>query len=86
MKRKTQKQQILDKLKQGKLNSYTATFEMRIKQAPTRIKELRESGYKIKSTTKNDRSVDWELTEIPLKDRSYKWVIGKDNIARKEYI
>lgn len=81
--RVTQRQRILDILKNGKLNSYVATYELRIKQAPTRVRELRESGYKIVSTTNKDRSVDWELTELPLSERPYKMVVGSDNLARK---
>jgi hypothetical protein len=64
----TQKEQILERLKQGKLNSYEATYDMRIKQAPTRIKELREAGYTIISVTQPNRSVDWVLEET--RDRS----------------
>ena len=84
--RRTQRQRILDRLKEGPLNSYEATFEMRIKQAPTRIKELKEEGYKIISTRQKDRSVDWELAELPLKDRMFKMVVGEDGLARKVYI
>lgn len=84
--RVTQRQRILDILKNGKLNSYVATYELRIKQAPTRVRELRESGYKIVSTTNKDRSVDWELTELPLSERPYKMVITDKNLARKVYL
>lgn len=82
---KTQRQKILDRLKEGKLNSYVATYDMRIKQAPTRIRELKDEGYKISSTPKKDRSVDWELEELPLKDRPYKMVI-EGNVARRVYL
>jgi hypothetical protein len=57
----TQQKRILDRLREGGLNSYIATYEMRIKQAPTRIKELKEAGYKIVSRRRKDRSVDWLL-------------------------
>lgn len=59
--RPTQQEMILKRLKNGPLNSYEATFQMRIKQAPTRVKELREIGYNIISRPKRDRSVDWVL-------------------------
>jgi len=82
---KTQQQRILERLKVGKLNSYEATYEMRIKQAPTRLRELRELGYQIVSIPQKDRSVDWELTDVPQSEKPFKWVIGDDNVARKEY-
>lgn len=84
--KETQRQKILNILKNGKLNSYVATYELRIKQAPTRVRELREAGYKIISTTNKDRSVDWELTELPLSERPYKMVITENNLARKVYL
>jgi hypothetical protein len=59
----TQQQTILKRLKDGPLNSYEATFQLRIKQAPTRIKELRQQGYSIISRPRKDRSVDWVLVQ-----------------------
>ena len=59
--KQTQKQLLLNKLYEGAVNSYTATFSYGIKQAPTRIRELREQGYNIVSVAKSDRSVDWVL-------------------------
>ena len=60
----TQQQKLLDKLRQGKVNSYYATYAMKIKQAPVRIKELKEQGYNIISIPMNDRSVDWQLITL----------------------
>ena len=57
----TQREQILKALQNGPLNSYTATYDLHVKQAPTRIKELKEQGYTIESITKPNRSVDWIL-------------------------
>lgn len=57
----TQQQRLLNALKQGPVNSYKATYEMSIKQAPTRIKELRNLGYQITSMPERDRSVTWVL-------------------------
>lgn len=67
--KRTQQQRILQELQKGKLNSFYATYEMHIKQAPTRIKELKEQGYFIASNERNDRSVDWELIAEPKKER-----------------
>jgi hypothetical protein len=85
--KETQRERILEALKEGKLNSYYATYQMRIKQAPTRIKELREDGFNIVSTTNKDRSVDWELVSIPDKYRSYRMEVDPStNLARKIYL
>ena len=65
----TQQQELLSELRKGKVNSYQATYAMRIKQAPTRIKELKELGYDINSVTKSDRSVDWYLNSEPQKPK-----------------
>lgn len=62
---KTQQEQLLEALKQGSVNSYYATYTLRIKQAPTRIRELKDLGYAITSVNKPDRSVDWELWGSP---------------------
>jgi len=83
--KETQRSKILKVLKEGRLNSYTATYNMKIKQAPTRIKELKELGYKILSLRNKNRSVDWILVGLPLENKAYKFVIGKDNIARRVY-
>lgn len=62
----TQQQILLSQLKQGSVNSYFATYSLRIKQAPTRIKELKEAGYQIISKPNKDRSVDWRLVGSPV--------------------
>lgn len=61
MNKQTQQDKLLQALKEGPVNSYRATYLMGIKQAPTRIKELRDSGIKIKSILQRDRSVNWVL-------------------------
>ncbi len=87
MKRPTQQQRILARLKEGKLNSFEVTYEMRIKQGPARVQELRLMGYKILSIPKRDRSVDWKLVGVPDSDRPYKMEFDTvNNIARKVYI
>ena len=85
----TQQERLLKELWKGKVNSYSATYSMRIKQAPTRIRELREKGYKIISIPKNDKSVDWELEDKmqskdndKLKSPAYTWVF-EDGFARE---
>lgn len=86
VKKGTQCARVLDYLKQhGKLNSYDATFELRIKQAPARIMDLKRMGYKIRSVRQENRSVDWVLDELPQKERPFTWEIGEDDIARKVY-
>ena len=79
----TQRQRLLKELRKGKVNSYDATYDFRIKQAPTRIQELRVIGYNIVSHPKADRSVDWELLSEPaqpkvLMDSDYEF---KDGVA-----
>jgi len=68
---KTQRNRILERLKEGQLNSYEATYEMRIKQAPTRIKELKDRGYNITSVPNKDRSVTWVLDYQEPKPKQY---------------
>ena len=60
---KTQQEQILELLKTNeKVNSYDLTYKHSIKQAPTRIHELREQGYTIlTSQPLSDGSVDYYL-------------------------
>lgn len=62
----TQQNILLRELRKGKVNSYYATYSLKIKQAPTRIKELKQLGHTIISTKKTDRSVDWELLNSPI--------------------
>lgn len=65
---KTQQEKILALLRQmgsRGINSYDLTYVHSIKQAPTRIKELREMGYEIVSRTiKGNRSVQYILLNI----------------------
>lgn len=65
----TQKQRLLEALKNAGtsgVNSFFATYSMSIKQAPTRIRELKDLGFDIKSISKKDGSVNWVLLP-PLK-------------------
>ena len=58
----TQQNKLLEKLKaEGIVNSYFATYNMGIKQAPTRIYELKEMGYDISSHAGDNGSVNWIL-------------------------
>lgn len=62
MKSATQQQKVLALLQQNeRVNSYDLTYVHSIKQAPTRIKELREKGYTILSQTLPNKSVDYLL-------------------------
>lgn len=63
--KQTQQQKLLEALKIAPVNSYFATYNLRIKQAPTRVRELKEAGYQITSKTNPDRSVDWILFGAP---------------------
>lgn len=76
----TQQDKLISALKLGKVNSYHATYIMRIKQAPTRVKELRTMGYNIVSHPKADRSVDWELLSEPEKPKVPEYIF-KDGTA-----
>lgn len=60
----TQQEKILNLLRQTGsvgVNSYDLTYKYSIKQAPTRIKELKELGYKIVSVRQKNRSVNYVL-------------------------
>lgn len=59
----TQRNRLLEALKLGPVNSYDATYSLGFKQAPTRIKELKELGHNITSSRSHGRSVDWVLRE-----------------------
>jgi hypothetical protein len=66
---KSQREQLLDKMEQdGFVNSYYATYTMGIKQAPTRIYELKKLGHNIQADTKKDGSVDWFINSGELPD------------------
>lgn len=58
-----QKQIILNRLKKGSVNSYELTYQLSIKQAPTRIHELKKMGYNIDSIFKANGSVDYILLD-----------------------
>lgn len=61
---KTQQEKILALLQQAGIlgiNSYDLTYKYSCKQAPTRIKELKELGYQIVSKQKPNRSVQYIL-------------------------
>lgn len=59
----TQQQIILKLLKDSPngVNSYDLTFIHSIKQAPTRVRELKEKGYLIKSSRNRNASVTYHL-------------------------
>lgn len=64
--KKTQQMQVLELLQtQGEygVNSYDLTYKYGIKQAPTRIKELRQAGYTITSRANKNRSVNYILVD-----------------------
>lgn len=78
--KKTQQQKILQLLKKGTVNSYALTYEYRIKQAPTRISELKDQGYNIiSSPLKPDRSVDYSLVLKGEKKPIYDWDFSTGN-------
>lgn len=87
MKIKLTKQQraIVDRMKkEGKVNSFDATYEMAIKQAPSRIAELKDKGFKIGSRPSKGRSVDWYLEDMPKEEKPFTWVV-ENGLARKVY-
>lgn len=65
----TQRQKLLELLRKAGasgINSHDATYIYGIKQAPTRILELKEEGYEIHTTPPlKNRSVIWTLTFVP---------------------
>lgn len=65
MNTKGKREKILKHLQTyGKLNSYSATFVYGFgKQAPARIRELKNLGYDIVSLSTDNKSVDWVLRE-----------------------
>lgn len=79
----TQKDKILNEIKdKGYLNSFYATYEMGIKQAPTRVWELiHQCGYDIKSRPAKNDSVDWYLATGPKRDKKPEWVFTQDGRA-----
>jgi len=95
--KKTQRERILDLLKENdKVNSYDLTYKHSIKQAPTRIYELRQQGYTIVSSAPlKDGSIDYymvvdrgtvDILESQDVERPFKWTFDNEhNIARKVY-
>ena len=86
MDKPTQQERILNalKIRPNGLNSYVATYEMKIKQAPTRINELRNKKYNIVSVPNSDGSVNWILNGT-IKEEvkpTYKWEF-EDGIAKQ---
>ena len=70
MKKISQRQKLLNMLMENKelgVNSYDATYKYSIKQAPTRIFELKEQGFEITKTDNKDGSVNWVLEAYPPK-------------------
>jgi len=68
--KQTQRQRIINVLIENReqgLNSYFATYQMRIKQAPTRIWEIKKEGYRIITIPQKDGSVNWILEAYPPK-------------------
>lgn len=84
---KTQRNKVLDLLLEAGtrgVNSHDLTYIFSIKQAPTRVKELREAGYNIVSETLPNKSVQYVLDGVPLKDRPFRYVF-EGNTARRVY-
>lgn len=86
----TQREEVLYLLREAKdagVNSYTFTYSHSIKQAPTRIKELRLEGYNIISKPEKNRSVTYVLVhEKPniQKENDFEWDFST-GIARRIY-
>lgn len=58
----TQQETILNEIRtKGHLNSFYATYGLGIKQAPTRVFELKRAGYDIQARPAKNDSVDWYL-------------------------
>ena len=71
---KSQRIRLLEALKANGpmgVNSYDATYNMKIKQSPTRIFELRNEGWDISSITQKDRSTLWILNYTPPKQPEF---------------
>lgn len=66
--KKTQRDIILNLLHENeKVNSYDLTYKYSIKQAPTRIWELKSIGHNIiSSPIKQDGSIDYTLMDLPI--------------------
>lgn len=84
----TQRDEVLELLQQagpGGVNSYALTYAYGIKQAPTRIKELKESGHNISSIPQKDRSVQYILHPFASDSKPFMWDFSNGN-ARKVYV
>lgn len=84
---KTQKNKTLDLLLEAGtrgVNSHDLTYIYSIKQAPTRVKELKEQGYNITSQALPNKSVQYVLDGVPVKDRPFRYVF-EGNTARRVY-
>lgn len=69
----TQQQRLLEALREAGsegVNSYYATYKMNIKQAPTRLFEIKQMGFAIIKRRNNDGSVNWILAHEPKQYRS----------------
>ena len=85
----TQKDTLLNLLRENGsrgINSYDADYILHIKQAPTRIHELKQLGYTIVARTNKDKSVNWILTnspviKTPIIENSIEWEFD-GNVAR----
>lgn len=88
--KQTQRNKVLQLLKNNPhgVNSHDLTYIHSVKQAPTRIKELKELGYSIISKpnyTRRSPSVDYVLQGEPEQQKPFRWVF-EGNVARREYI
>lgn len=93
---KTQQNTVLALLQEAGsigVNSYDLTYKFSIKQAPTRILELKELGYSIVSERKLNRSVQYRLlgksqasqvTTEPQKTYVNSWEIPMESYLGKD--
>jgi len=89
---KTQQDKVLQLLKASGsrgVNSYDLTYLHAIKQAPTRISELKEQNHRIFSRTEKNRSVTYILqsnfvptTKNKETDEEYVWIYEGDSAKR----
>ena len=83
--KETQRQKVLRLLKesgQSGINSHDLTYIHGIKQAPTRVKELRSEGFLITTTPPlENKSVNYILDYIPESKRERKFIGFEGNKA-----
>lgn len=88
--KETQKQKILALLQQMSsvgVNSHDLTYIHGIKQAPTRIKELKQQGYNIISSRQlKNKSVTYYLNNLPISNRTTEPKIQPQNIQEQELV